>query len=139
MKLPDSQLEKLLKLSRKRYRWAIGSDVILIIVFVLVCSLSYKVYIHGSYNGDAIHCISEINNDSYSYCSSTESLEEMSDSELNLLEKGTSSINEINERYTLMNPELKGPISSVGSKRSNRSHKIQENLLNLKNYEKYNN
>ena len=35
-----------------------------------------------------------------------------------------------------MNPEVKGPISSVSSKRSNRSQKIQENLLNLKNYEK---
>ena len=130
VKLPDSKLDKLLKLSRKRYQWAIGTDVILIIVFVLVCASAYKVYIHGSYNGDAIHCISEINNDSYDcYYSSASSESEddgISSEELELLEKGTSSINEIQERYnhTIMNPEIRGPISSIGSKWSNRSHKI---------------
>ena len=129
MKLPDSKLDKLLKLSRKRYKWAIGTDVILIIVFVLLCTSLYHYYIHGSYNGDAIHCISEINNDSYEYFSSESEQsdgDQISSQELELLEKGTSSINEIQERYnhTIMNPELKGPISSVGSKWSNRSHKI---------------
>jgi serine/threonine protein kinase len=39
--MAESPLDKLLRHSRKRYRWALGTDVILIIIFVLVCSLSY--------------------------------------------------------------------------------------------------
>jgi hypothetical protein len=147
VKVPDSRLDQLLKVSRKRYRWAIGSDVILIIAFVLTCTFSYGVLIHGAYNGEAIHCIPEIQNESYEYWSSEGSSSEgefdMDNQidELDLYDEGTSSIipiNEINERcsHSIMNPELKGPISSLSSKRSNRSQRYQDNLLNLKNYEK---
>ena len=76
VKLPDSRFDQLLKVSRKRYRWAIGSDVILVITFVLICTFSYRVLIHGEYNNEAIHCIPEICNDSYEYWSSEESSSE---------------------------------------------------------------
>ena len=74
VKLPNSRFEQLLKASRKRYRWAIGTDVILIIAFVIICSLSYKILIDGAIYGDAIHCVPELNNESYDYWSSDESL-----------------------------------------------------------------
>jgi hypothetical protein len=109
VKLPESRFDQLLKVSRKRYRWAIGSDVIIIIAFVLICTLSYRVMIHGSYNGEAIHCIPELFNDSYEYWSSDGSSSEgdidMDNQidELDLYDEGTSSIlpmNEIDERYS---------------------------------------
>jgi hypothetical protein len=68
------------RLKKKQYRWAIKADVVIVILFVLWCTFTYKALIHGDYWGVAVHPISELQNDSISYCSSSSS--ENEDSEL---------------------------------------------------------
>ena len=74
-KMPESQFDKLLKESRKRYRWAISFDIVLLILFVLLCTASYRSFILGCYDGTFIHCVPEVFDQSYEY-NSTESFEE---------------------------------------------------------------
>lgn len=57
----------------KIYNWALSSDVIFVILFVLWCTFTYKAFIQGNYWGFAVHSVSEIQNDSYSYHSSEDS------------------------------------------------------------------
>ena len=69
----------------KIYSWALSADVICVILFVLWCTFTYKALIQGNYWGFAVHSVSEINNDSYSYTSSRESQD--SDQESNCSDK----------------------------------------------------
>jgi hypothetical protein len=107
--------------SRKRYQWAIGTDVILIIAFVIICAASYRVYIHGAYNGDAIHCVPELFNESYDYESSDSSFQDelAQVDDIDMLEDEITSFLPLHdeERYnhTILNPELNQRILSVGS------------------------
>ena len=55
---------------KKRYRWALSTDFVILLIFVLVCVAVYKAFILGNYYGEAVHVISEILNDSYDYQSS---------------------------------------------------------------------
>lgn len=60
-------------MEKKQYTWAIKMDVVILILFVLWCTFTYKALIHGNYWGVAVHPISEFQNDSLSYWSSSSS------------------------------------------------------------------
>ena len=66
---------------KKNYQWAIKKDVVIVILFVIWCVFTYKALIHGYYWGVAVHPISEFQNDSMSYWSSSSSEEDESESE----------------------------------------------------------
>ena len=61
------------RIKKKQYKWAIKPDVVILILFVLWCTFTYKALIHGNYWGVAVHPISEFQNDSLSYWSSSSS------------------------------------------------------------------
>lgn len=61
------------RINKKQYKWAIKIDVVILILFVLWCTFTYKALIHGNYWGVAVHPISEFQNDSLSYWSSSSS------------------------------------------------------------------
>lgn len=67
--------------TKKSYKWAIKKDVVCVILFVIWCVFTYKALIHGYYWGVAVHPISEFQNDSMSYWSSSSSEEDESESE----------------------------------------------------------
>ena len=51
----DQQIKQI-----KIYNWALSSDVIFVILFVLWCTFTYKALIQGNYWGFAVHSVSEI-------------------------------------------------------------------------------
>lgn len=67
------------RIKKKQYKWAIKIDVVILILFVLWCTFTYKALIHGNYWGVAVHPISEFQNDSLSYWSSSSSESENSE------------------------------------------------------------
>ena len=74
----QSILQESMTISKKNYSWAIKKDVVIVIMFVIWCTFTYKALIHGMYWGVAVHPISEFQNDSMSYWSSSSSEEDES-------------------------------------------------------------
>ena len=63
------------ELPRKKKPQAISTELIILISFVLICVAFYKAVIQGAYWGVALHTVSEINNESYVYYSSSDESE----------------------------------------------------------------
>ena len=79
-------------------RWALSTDFVILLIFVLISALWYKAFINGKFYGVALHMVSESYLESYGYESfANSSLDESLSSETRY------KINESEEEIILYN------------------------------------